>query len=81
MIQTTHAQGHFGSQAMFMRIWHLFWVAAYQREIQEEILNCVPCQRVNVPPVRGSHALPSSRIKFGISSYFTGKISASEFKG
>jgi hypothetical protein len=22
MIQTTHAQGHFGSQAMFMRIWH-----------------------------------------------------------
>jgi hypothetical protein len=59
MIETEHTRGHFGAQAMFMRIWHNgFWWPQIRNQIKEMIAHCVPCQRVEVQR-QGYHPLQS----------------------
>jgi transposase InsO family protein len=59
MIEDTHAYGHFGLQAIFMKIWHDgFWWPQIRDDIKSLVDDCVACQIVNVQR-HGYHPLKS----------------------
>lgn len=49
LLEAAHLFGHFGSKATFKRIWNqgYYWIGIH-KDCQEQVRNCVPCQRYNI---------------------------------
>lgn len=57
LIDRAHKFGHFGGQALFMKLWNDgYWWKNIRKEISEVISECMPCQRYNTAK-RGFHPL------------------------